>query len=189
MANYKKIWEEYNKQKLPSDMEIHHIDGNHENNDPKNLLAVTILEHYNIHKSQGDHGACQAILIRMHQYNKTILSDLAKKSQKKLWEENKHNFQKMSKKRRTEISKNVGYKTLELGIGIHAINADPQKARKNAQRAGLIAKQKCAGFLNIDSEKHGSKAVKGSVWWINMETKERKRSKESPGKLWKRGMT
>lgn len=188
MANYRKIWEEHNKRKLPPDMEIHHIDGNRENNNLSNLLAVTIQEHYDIHKSQGDCGACQAILIRMHQYDKTVLSDLAKKSQKKLWKENKHNFQKMSKKRRTEISKNVGYKTLELGVGIHAINADPERARKNAQTAGLAAKQKCAGFLNTNSEKHGSKAVKGTVWWINAETKERKRSKQNPGKSWKRGM-
>lgn len=45
--------------------EVHHIDGNHSNNDPKNLTAVTIQEHYNIHYSQGDFGACQAIAIRM----------------------------------------------------------------------------------------------------------------------------
>ena len=45
--------------------EVHHIDGNHSNNDPKNLIAVTIQEHYDIHYSQGDYGACQAISIRM----------------------------------------------------------------------------------------------------------------------------
>ena len=28
--------------------EIHHIDGNHSNNDPSNLRAVTIKEHYEI---------------------------------------------------------------------------------------------------------------------------------------------
>lgn len=37
---------------------IHHLDGNHKNNDPSNLVEVTPLEHYNIHKSQGDYGAC-----------------------------------------------------------------------------------------------------------------------------------
>jgi hypothetical protein len=45
--------------------EVHHIDGNHSNNDPKNLTAVTIQEHYNIHYSQSDFGASQAISIRM----------------------------------------------------------------------------------------------------------------------------
>jgi hypothetical protein len=125
----------------------------------------------------------------MQQFDKDKLSELAKKAQKKLWEEHKHNFQKMTKNRRKQISEAVGYKTLQLGVGIHAINADPKKAKENAQRAGLVAKEKSAGFLNIESNKHGSKAVKGTVWWVNSETKERKRSKVCPGKLWKRGMT
>lgn len=45
--------------------EIHHIDGNHSNNDPTNLKCVTIQEHYDIHYSQGDWSACQLILTRM----------------------------------------------------------------------------------------------------------------------------
>ena len=32
---------------------------------------------------------------------------------------------------------------------------------ENGRRAGLVAKEKNAGFLNTSSEKHGSKAVKG----------------------------
>jgi len=189
MANYKKIWETFNNSKLPNNVEIHHIDGNHDNNDPANLMACTMQEHYDIHKSQGDYGACQAILIRMNDYNKSILSELAKKSQKKLWKENRHNFQKISKEKRQKTSQNVGYKTLKMGVGIHAINADPEKAKKNAQNGGLASKEKCAGFLNTNSESHGSKAVKGTVWWTNIETKERKRSKEKPGNTWKRGMS
>lgn len=46
--------------------DIHHIDGNHENNDPTNLVAVSIQEHYDIHYSQGDWAACQNILLRMN---------------------------------------------------------------------------------------------------------------------------
>ena len=41
--------------------EIHHIDGNHTNNDPLNLKAVTIQEHYDIHYAQGDWYACLLI--------------------------------------------------------------------------------------------------------------------------------
>jgi len=33
--------------------EIHHIDGNHDNNDISNLIAISIKEHYEIHKKQG----------------------------------------------------------------------------------------------------------------------------------------
>lgn len=45
--------------------DIHHIDGNHENNDPKNLVAVSIQEHYDTHYSQKDWGACHKIGLRM----------------------------------------------------------------------------------------------------------------------------
>ena len=67
--NYRKIYEYYYGS-IPVDhegrsYEIHHIDGNHSNNEPNNLKAVTIQEHYDIHYFQGDWGACQAIKMRM----------------------------------------------------------------------------------------------------------------------------
>ena len=45
--------------------EIHHIDGNHNNNEISNLLCVSIKEHYEIHKSQGDYKACLIMSQRM----------------------------------------------------------------------------------------------------------------------------
>lgn len=45
--------------------EIHHIDGNHNNDDISNLLCVSIQEHYNIHYSQGDYKACLIMSNRM----------------------------------------------------------------------------------------------------------------------------
>lgn len=59
---YRKIYERYHGS-IPKDnkgrsFEIHHIDGNHDNNDITNLMAVSIEEHYKIHKEQGDLGAC-----------------------------------------------------------------------------------------------------------------------------------
>ena len=45
--------------------EIHHIDGNHNNNDLSNLLCVSIKEHYDIHKLQGDFKACLIMSQRM----------------------------------------------------------------------------------------------------------------------------
>ena len=55
--NYRKIYETYNGP-IPIDEEgrkydIHHIDGDYTNNDPTNLKAVTIQEHYDIHWEQG----------------------------------------------------------------------------------------------------------------------------------------
>lgn len=54
MSNYRQIWEVYNKQKIPKGWHIHHIDGNHENNEPTNLACVSPEEHFNIHLRQGD---------------------------------------------------------------------------------------------------------------------------------------
>lgn len=66
---YRKVWESVNG-KIPKDdfnrsYEIHHIDGNHTNNDITNLKLVTIEEHYNIHFDQGDYAACNMIAKRM----------------------------------------------------------------------------------------------------------------------------
>jgi len=52
--NYRKIWEEYNNQKIPKGYHIHHIDGNKDNNDPENLQCVSPEDHFMIHYLQGD---------------------------------------------------------------------------------------------------------------------------------------
>lgn len=82
---YRKIWESVNG-KIPKDdfgrsYEIHHIDGNHLNNDITNLKLVTIEEHYSIHFNQGDYVACHMIAKRMAQTPKElsqVISDLNK---------------------------------------------------------------------------------------------------------------
>lgn len=58
---HRKIYEEFYGVKIPKYMEIHHIDGNHNNNDINNLKLVTWQEHYDIHYSQGDWAACLLI--------------------------------------------------------------------------------------------------------------------------------
>lgn len=45
--------------------EIHHLDGNHNNNSIENLKLVSIQEHYDIHYSQGDLKACLIMSQRM----------------------------------------------------------------------------------------------------------------------------
>jgi hypothetical protein len=59
---YRKIYENHYGP-IPKDDDgrsyhIHHIDGVHSNNDPSNLLALSIQDHYDIHYSQGDLYAC-----------------------------------------------------------------------------------------------------------------------------------
>lgn len=67
--HYRKIWETTNgtipKDEFGRSYEIHHKDGNRENNELENLICVTIQEHYDIHYKQGDYGACVMIAKRM----------------------------------------------------------------------------------------------------------------------------
>ena len=55
---YRKIYEHHHglipKEENGRTYEIHHIDGNHSNNNPSNLTAVTLQDHYDIHYSQQD---------------------------------------------------------------------------------------------------------------------------------------
>ena len=69
MTTYRKIWTDAHGP-IPTDdsgrsYEIHHLDKNHSNDALENLQLVTIQEHYDIHFSQGDWGACQRIAQRM----------------------------------------------------------------------------------------------------------------------------
>lgn len=70
MTIYRSIYVKY-KGPIPVDengrtYEIHHIDGNRKNNDPSNLKAVSIKEHYDLHFTQGDFAACLKISHRMN---------------------------------------------------------------------------------------------------------------------------
>lgn len=176
--SYRNIWERHNGRKIPEGFEIHHLDGNHDNNDPTNLLCVSIEEHLEIHKSQEDWGAVQAILMRMANMNG--IKEAAAKAQKKLWEDGNHNFQKMTKERRVEVNKKIHENRPTAFLGI-------KDTVENARNAGLKAAKTQAGFLNTSSEKHGSKYVKGTCWWTDTEGN-RIRSIECPGNGWKRGM-
>lgn len=68
-VNYREIYRK-NYGLIPTDetgrtYEIHHIDGNSHNNDPSNLKAVSIQEHYDIHYQQKDWAACLRIAAKM----------------------------------------------------------------------------------------------------------------------------
>jgi len=95
MTTYRKIYEDHFGP-IPIDesgrtFEIHHIDGDHSNNSPENLKAVTIQEHYDIHYAQGDWHACVLIGARMALSTKTI-SELNTKANLKRMTEGTHHF-------------------------------------------------------------------------------------------------
>lgn len=71
--------------------DIHHLDGNHANNDPENLKAVSIQEHYDIHYMQKDYGACIALAKRM-KISPADRAELARNQQLKRAAEGTHHF-------------------------------------------------------------------------------------------------
>jgi hypothetical protein len=92
---YRKIYQNHFG-KIPKDhtgrsYEIHHLDGNHDNNDPNNLKCVTIQKHYDIHFSQGDWGACFRINNRMSKTHEEISND-AKDLARRLVNEGSHHL-------------------------------------------------------------------------------------------------
>lgn len=172
--NYRKIWEDYHNKEIPEGYEIHHIDGNRDNNSIENLACVSIEEHLQIHRDQKDWGAVQAILIRMENTDdiKGDIKKAASEFQKQLLEKGEHNFQKIDPERRSEISKDIHKNRETAFLGI-------EDRKENARKAGLKAAEKKAGFLNTDSENHGSKHIKGTKWWNNGQIN--KRSVSCPG--------
>lgn len=182
---YVKVWQDYHGKKLPKSMEIHHIDGNHNNNAAENLLAVTIEEHLEIHNRQNDYGAVQAILMRLVRTDeqKELIRECASKHQKILLKKGEHNFQKITKEQKSVISREAALKTVHMKLGIHAINADPVLAKENAKKA----RKNLSREKELDMMKAWHEKVSGSKWWVNPSGK-RKRSKDKPGEEWKEGM-
>jgi hypothetical protein len=93
---HRKIYEQHHgpipRDKDGRSMEIHHIDGNHSNNDIANLKLVTIEEHYQIHYDQGDYGACTIMSHRMKLSPKET-AELSRLCQQKLVSEGRHHWQ------------------------------------------------------------------------------------------------
>lgn len=164
MTNYRKIYENHFGN-IPVDQfgrtyEIHHIDGNHSNNDISNLLAVSIEDHYKIHYDQGDWGACQSILIRMNANSQTI-SEMARLESLKRIENGTHNFldkekAKINARKRVadgthhllggEISKRV--QAIRIANGTHHMLGGEVQRKNNIKRIKdgthhLIQKKTC----------------------------------------------
>lgn len=95
MTIYRRIYEQHYgpipKDEQGRSFEIHHIDGDRNNNDISNLACMCIKEHYDTHYSQGDWGACYAIAKRM-KLHPNLLSELSKKCQSKRIEERTHHL-------------------------------------------------------------------------------------------------
>ena len=68
-TKYRRIYEQHFGP-IPKDdsgrtYDVHHIDGDSHNNEPSNLKAISLQEHYDIHYANGDYGAAFVIAKRM----------------------------------------------------------------------------------------------------------------------------
>ena len=111
-TNYRKIYEQHYgpipKENNGRSYEIHHIDGNPANNNPANLQAVTLQEHYDIHYAQGDFGACSLIAIRLNT-DTALISELKSKDNKARVAAGRHHWQdkdEASRRNKKRIAEN-----------------------------------------------------------------------------------
>ena len=165
--------------------QIHHIDGNHQNNHPDNLKAVTIQEHYDIHYALGDWAACILLGEKIKLSPKEI-SNLASTHQRKRVEDGTHNFLGKANPNDKRIEEgthnllgknNPCYKRIKNGT--HNLLGDEMNRKRieagthnflepEFQRNIQLTRIK-AGTHNFLGENHPAK-IKGSCIWCRKET-------------------
>lgn len=94
-TKYRRIYENHYG-KIPNDPEgrtydIHHIDGNHTNNNPNNLEALSLEEHIAIHEHNGDWAACYVLSLRL-KLSPAEVKEYASKANLKRVKDGTHNL-------------------------------------------------------------------------------------------------
>jgi hypothetical protein len=162
--DYRKLYGRYHQSSLLDGVDIHHIDGDHSNNDPKNLQAVTLEEHYNIHKSQDDFYACFMIAQRM-KIKPDDWHQMAQANGRKSANANKEkgiglvswlkNNPDLVQEMRSANGKKSGKKAVDEKLGIHALL--PEEKKMISSRGGKRASEMGLGF------KAGHASVAGKI--------------------------
>jgi hypothetical protein len=123
---HRKIYEDYYQICLLPYIEIHHIDGNHNNNAIENLQPVTALEHYEIHKSQGDKAAAALIGIRAG----------------------------ISNEERRQLNREQAIKNNAAGVSGFKLGHASSAGKLGGKKGGLHAKQNRTGIFALSPEKN-----------------------------------
>jgi hypothetical protein len=93
-SNYRKIYENHHgvipKDEHGKSYDVHHIDFNKSNNDPSNLVALSVQDHYDLHYELGHYNACRLIMKQRINKNSEELSTLARKGALKQLSEGTH---------------------------------------------------------------------------------------------------
>ena len=102
---HKRAWERANNACIMPGMHVHHIDGNHDNNNPCNLIVVTAAEHFALHYDAGDVYACK-LLLKTANVAPGIAADIHKKAGIASYI-NKSGFHSWTSDQRAEHARNV----------------------------------------------------------------------------------
>lgn len=149
MNIYRKIYEAFYGP-IPKDengrtYDVHHIDGNRNNNSILNLIALSIQDHYDVHYYQGDWAACHRLSKRIT-ISPEKISELSKLAQRKRVEEGTHNFLGPENNRRKILNDThpfvgPGLNKRKIENGTH-IFLDPEFIKKQAERTSKRLKEK-----------------------------------------------
>ena len=143
---YRQIWIDHNgpipKDELGRSFDIHHINGNRNDNRLENLQCVSIQEHYDIHWRQCDYYACLLIADRLSMTAEGIsklASSLAKANNKKLVECGTHNWLKDN-----IVKKQCEWCHLSVQPGVYArLHGNFCKSNPNALRWKPVKRKEC----------------------------------------------
>jgi hypothetical protein len=172
MKNYRKIYERHYQCSLLEGIDIHHIDNDHNNNHPLNLKAVTLEEHYSIHKLQKDFYAAYLIGQRMKIKPEDWVL-MAKENGRKSGIQNRDNGvgltawaknnPDLAKEVRTKAGKIGGKIAVEQQIGIHGLSKEAKI--KIASTGGKKASELGLGFKAGHASEAGKKGgLKGGQY-------------------------
>ena len=67
-AKARRIYRKHYNARIPRGYQIHHIDGDHDNNDPANLVCLSLKQHIKVHETDSDP---KAVIILKRQLNGT----------------------------------------------------------------------------------------------------------------------
>ena len=123
---HRKIYEDYYQVCLLPYIEIHHKDGNHDNNHIDNLQAVTALEHYEIHKARGDKAAAALIAVRAG----------------------------INQEERKTLNREQALKNTALGISGFGLGHAAAAGRIGGKKGGMYAKENRTGIFALTPEKN-----------------------------------
>ena len=128
--------------------EIHHIDGNPENNDISNLVAVTLQEHYNIHYAQGDYGACFKMAKKL-KLSPQEIAEISRKTQLKRLAEGTHNWQN------SEVQAKAGRRSVAITLANGTHNFIKHKEKRVANMKARVAN----GTHNLQGPNSSSQVI------------------------------